>query len=237
MPKLRNEMGKDFTILNNFILRNRDVSLKAIGLYAKLASLPDDWNFSVEGLASICKESKNTINNILGELENLRLLFRYRERKENGQLGEVVYYISSLPMSEEEQKTLTNEEENSETIGNSECEPHPKKPYLEKPYLDFCAQLNTKELNTKKSNNDIICETKKFKKPTLEEVKAYCFERNNNVDAENFINFYESKGWKVGKSPMKDWKACVRTWEKNSKPKQQQVQTDSWADFIKNNKE
>jgi hypothetical protein len=86
--------------------------------------------------------------------------------------------------------------------------------------------------------NSVSNETgsKKFKKPTLEEVKAYCFERNNTVDAENFINFYESKGWKVGKSPMKDWKACVRTWEKNSKPKQQ-VQTDSWADFIKNNKE
>lgn len=87
--------------------------------------------------------------------------------------------------------------------------------------------------------NSVSNETgsKKFKKPTLEEVKVYCFERNNNVDAENFINFYESKGWKVGKSPMKDWKACIRTWEKNSKPKQQQVQTDSWADFIKNNKE
>lgn len=87
--------------------------------------------------------------------------------------------------------------------------------------------------------NSVSNETgsKKFKKPTLEEVKTYCIERNNNVDAENFINFYESKGWKVGKSPMKDWKASVRTWEKNSKPKQQQVQTDGWADFIKNNKE
>ena len=58
--------------------------------------------------------------------------------------------------------------------------------------------------------------THRFKKPTLEEVKAYCKERNNNVDAERFIDFYESKGWKVGKEPMKDWKACVRTWEKKT---------------------
>ena len=58
----------------------------------------------------------------------------------------------------------------------------------------------------------------RFKKPTLEEVQKYCEERNNQVDAERFINFYESKGWKVGNQPMKDWKACIRTWEKE-KPK------------------
>lgn len=58
--------------------------------------------------------------------------------------------------------------------------------------------------------------TKKFKKPTLEEVKAYCSERKNNVDAEKFIDYYESNGWHVGKNPMKDWKAAVRTWERNN---------------------
>lgn len=58
-------------------------------------------------------------------------------------------------------------------------------------------------------------DSKKHKKPTLEEVKEYCLERNNNVDAELFINYYESNGWKVGRNSMKDWKACVRTWERN----------------------
>jgi len=56
--------------------------------------------------------------------------------------------------------------------------------------------------------------TKKFKKPTIDEVRAYCLERNNKVDPEQFVDFYTSKGWKVGKEPMKDWKAAVRTWEK-----------------------
>jgi predicted phage replisome organizer len=56
--------------------------------------------------------------------------------------------------------------------------------------------------------------TKRFVKPTLEEVQNYCKERNNRVNAQRFIDYYESKGWTVGKnSPMKDWKACVRTWE------------------------
>lgn len=56
-----------------------------------------------------------------------------------------------------------------------------------------------------------------FKEPTVEEVKAYCKERNNSVDPEYFIDFYTSKGWKVGNQPMKDWKAAVRTWEKGDK--------------------
>lgn len=55
-----------------------------------------------------------------------------------------------------------------------------------------------------------------FKRPSLDEVTEYCNERNNDVDAENFINFYESKGWMIGKNKMKSWKAAVRTWEKSS---------------------
>ena len=54
----------------------------------------------------------------------------------------------------------------------------------------------------------------RFTPPSLDEVKAYCQERNNNVDPERFINFYASKGWMVGKNHMKDWKAAVRNWEK-----------------------
>ena len=57
--------------------------------------------------------------------------------------------------------------------------------------------------------------THKFQKPSVEEVRAYCKERKNNVDADAFIDFYESKGWKVGNQSMKDWKAAVRTWERS----------------------
>ena len=73
---------------------------------------------------------------------------------------------------------------------------------------------------------------KRFKKPTIQEVNEYCIERNNSVNPETFIDFYESNGWKVGKNPMKDWKACVRTWEKNTvKTKTNSkidTQIDSW---------
>ena len=56
---------------------------------------------------------------------------------------------------------------------------------------------------------------KKFVPPTVEEVAAYCLERKNKVDAAYFVDHYTSNGWKVGKQNMKDWKAAVRTWEKN----------------------
>ena len=55
---------------------------------------------------------------------------------------------------------------------------------------------------------------KNFEKPTVEEIAAYCAERKNEVDAQAFFDFYESKGWKVGAVKMKDWRASVRTWEK-----------------------
>ena len=57
---------------------------------------------------------------------------------------------------------------------------------------------------------------KRFEKPTLSQITQYCLERNNNVNAEHFFDYYESNGWKVGKNSMKDWKAAVRTWEKNN---------------------
>lgn len=61
---------------------------------------------------------------------------------------------------------------------------------------------------------------KRFIPPTLEEVTAYCQERGNNVNPQRFIDYYETRGWvlKTGQK-VKDWKACVRTWEGNDNPK------------------
>lgn len=57
----------------------------------------------------------------------------------------------------------------------------------------------------------------RFLKPTLEEIREYCLSRNNYVDPERFFDYYEANGWKVGKNPMKDWRAAVRTWESREK--------------------
>ena len=72
----------------------------------------------------------------------------------------------------------------------------------------------------------------KFVPPTVEEVKAYCLERKNGLDAQAFVDFYESKGWKVGKEPMKDWKASVRTWENRRKGEAPKKETSFDMDLI-----
>lgn len=69
-------------------------------------------------------------------------------------------------------------------------------------------------LGKSKSKDSIGKSNKTFTPPTLDEVRAYCLERKNSIDPEAFVDFYASKGWKVGNQPMKDWKACVRTWER-----------------------
>lgn len=61
--------------------------------------------------------------------------------------------------------------------------------------------------------------TANFSPPDIQDVKAYCMERGNDVDPERFVNFYESKGWMVGKNKMKDWRAAVRNWERNEASK------------------
>ena len=76
------------------------------------------------------------------------------------------------------------------------------------------------------NDNDLLKENTKrkvFSTPTVDDVRAYCFERNNKVDPQYFVDFYESKGWMIGKNKMKDWKAAVRTWEKNETKTRQEV--------------
>ena len=72
---------------------------------------------------------------------------------------------------------------------------------------------NQQVTTSKQYNNKTIGE--KFVPPTVSQVQDYCLERKNTVDPETFVNFYLSKNWVIGKSKMKNWKAAVRTWEKN----------------------
>lgn len=72
----------------------------------------------------------------------------------------------------------------------------------------------------KKDKNNIInnnIREQNFIKPTIDEIKNYCIERNNSINAQSFYDYYESIGWKRGKTKMKDWKAAIRTWEQNER--------------------
>lgn len=95
---------------------------------------------------------------------------------------------------------------------------------------------NETKLNEMKQTN-ILPKTpsKRFIKPTVEEVRAYCVERKNGINADTFVSYYESKGWLVGKSPMKDWKACVRTWEQNEYGKPKTTRKPMMSDISERN--
>lgn len=85
---------------------------------------------------------------------------------------------------------------------------------------------NDSQTKNKKQNNPLpplqgegegVPKPRGFTPPTVEEVNTYCQERKNGIDGAEFVDFYQSKGWLIGKSKMKDWKAAVRTWEKSRK--------------------
>lgn len=93
---------------------------------------------------------------------------------------------------------------------------------------------NTKKVRSKEytpynppQGDEGVSVPKRFVPPTPEEVNTYCRERNNGIDGSEFCDFYTSKGWKVGKNPMKDWKAAVRTWERSRKQSAPQPKTES----------
>lgn len=80
-------------------------------------------------------------------------------------------------------------------------------------------QSLTNNIDIYNIDNNIEYRTKRFSPPDIDAVKSYCRERKNNVDAQRFVDYYTANGWKVGKArnPMRDWKAAIRTWERNDK--------------------
>ena len=130
------------------------------------------------------------------------------------------------PMVIESEKPMVIEDKNhrllkTETTGCVE----------KKPNVNVNGNVNGNENDNENDNENVKHNARGranvFCKPTLAEVSAYCKERGNNVNAENFIDFYESKNWFVGKNKMTDWEASVRTWEKSSPQKRDKPKTVS----------
>ena len=96
--------------------------------------------------------------------------------------------------------------------------------------LEPQVRLGKERLGKDRENNE---PQKRFTKPTIEDVQAYCQERNNNVDAQKWYDYYSANGWRVGKNPMKDWKAAIRTWERgdsSGKPKRKPIDFEPYPD-------
>ena len=129
MAILRNASKGKYTVLNNGIFRDENLSAKSLGILAKMLSLPDNWEFSETGLCSIFKkDGRDSIRSGLKELEENGYLVRIRVRDDSGKLTSVEWTVSDRPMFEK---------------------PMLENPMLENPMLENRTQYNTKEYNTK----------------------------------------------------------------------------------------
>ena len=134
MSVFRVEKTKGYTVMSNHHLRNHTLSLKAKGLLSQMLSLPDDWDYTLQGLAQINKESIDAIREAVRELERAGYIKRSRERDEHGCLRGTVYTIYEQPHAEPTPE-----------------EPTQEKPMLEKPMLDLPTLENPTQLNTKRT--------------------------------------------------------------------------------------
>ena len=140
MAVFRVEKNNNFTTMSNHHLKNKGLSLKAKGLQSLMLSLPDDWDYSLKGLAKISLEGVDSIREGLKELEKFGYVSRRRIRDAAGRLRETEYTIMEEPKLEK--PTLEN--------------PTQVNPILDNPTLENPTQLNTKETNKKESNTDYI---------------------------------------------------------------------------------
>ena len=177
MAYFRVEHNNNYTVLSNYHLRDKNLSLKAKGLLTMMLSLPDEWDYSVSGLVAICKESKTAIQNTLKELEECGYLVRTRIHDEKGRI-DYIYDIF--------EKAHTPQTENLCTVNR--C-------------TDNRPQLNTKELNTKESNTKEKKVSKTAKRQSYDEqIEAYTDNEDLRQALKAFIQMR-----KMIKKPLTDY--------------------------------
>ena len=144
MAVFRIEKTRNYTVMSNYHLRDMSLSLKAKGLLSLMLSLPENWDYTMKGLARICKDGIDSISGGIRELEAHGYLIRARVRGANGQLGSIEYTILEQPKA----PSPTQEKPIREN-------PVQANPMLDAPIQENPAQLNTKESSKDKSKKDL----------------------------------------------------------------------------------
>ena len=162
MATFKINKNRDFTIMSNYYLRDKNLSLKAKGLLSFMLSLPDDWDYSLKGLVSICKENKDAIRAALNELKTYRYLIIEPIRVENSKFG-YNYLIYEKPSLE------ANKMQNS---------PNTDFPYTVEPDTVNPPQINTNIINTNIINTNNKIDIIDKSEPTVDETKIKSVSHN-----------------------------------------------------------
>jgi predicted phage replisome organizer len=202
------ENGKEFIL---FYLKLLCESVDHDGRLRFSESIP----YTADMLASITNTKKDIVAEALKVFEQLELL----EIQNDG-----TFYMTKVPKmigsetdwarKKRDFRQKKQDDEDNERTTEGQVEDITRTNEGQKKTLSDKSKSKSKN----KSKSIEKEKEKRFTPPTLDEVRAYCEERKNNIDPQAFIDFYESKGWMIGKNKMKDFRACVRTWEKRERP-------------------
>lgn len=200
------ESMKDGYLYSNILLKLYLRSLKNDGKLVVNDRIP----YNAEMLASVTGHQIGTVKQALSIFKDLGLI----DVLENGAIYmlDIQNFIgkgsSEADRKREYRQRIETDRTNVQTNLRQISEKSPPEIEIE---LEKDIEIE-KEIHSSASTTT---KRKRFEKPSISDIKQYCMERNNNVNAEHFFDYYESNGWKVGKNSMKDWKAAVRTWERS----------------------
>lgn len=186
-------MDDKFITIPERIYRDTRLSPRAVLLYGLVLSLTQNgfcWA-NYRFLAERLGVSKDRISRLVSELTDFNLI-RLEKDLQSGK--RCIYPIG----------------ENNVGIGENTNTPCQKHQY------PIGENTNHRIINREDNRESVRTpvKSKSFKPPTVGEVQTYCTERGNGIDAQHFVDYYEARGWKLGKDTMKNWKAAVRTWER-----------------------
>ena len=188
MAVYRVNKNRSYTVMANYHLRDKNLSLKAVGLLSKMLSFNDGWQFSTKGLSAICKEGPDAVLAALRELEDHGYLVRHRQRDAKGRMSNTVFEIYEQPQPV------------SPHMGNPDVD----NPDMEKPHTETPAQINTDQVITQKRNNslsnyqsinldgmDRMAERASYEELIRENLELELLERNNRIDADRVNELVE----------------------------------------------
>lgn len=204
------ESLKDGYLYSNILLKLYLRSLKNDGKLVVNDRIP----YNAEMLASVTGHQVGTIKQALSMFKELGLI----EILENGAIYMLdIQNFIGKGSTEADRQRLYDRRISDERKQKKLTQSRNLEEILEKSTPEIEIELE-KEIKIEKeihSSASTTTKRKRFEKPTLSEIKAYCIERGNKVDAQHFFDYYESNGWRVGKNSMKNWQAAVRTWERS----------------------